>query len=175
MNEDWLFIPSPGMMMDYIAGHWRKEQEEKPIALNTALSAALNKCPSPWIDGICMYLGLDLKALRLKKAKVQAIIGHLSDPETLREVTDPLPDQSRGALTYTLEQGGWVKVGQLTRKFGPMDDIGWFWDEEESPVSPLGRLRVRGLLFVGKAGMGGRNYTVAVIPRDLHKPLETVL
>ena len=173
--DDWLFIPSPGAMMDYMSGQWRKEQESKPITLNSALSAALNKCPSPWINGICSQLGLNPRVLRNKKAKVQAIAAHLADPQKLRAVVNPLPEQSRQALAYVLEQGGWVKIGPLTRKFGTMDDVGWFWGEDDPPTSPLGRLRVRGLLFVGKAGIKGRNYTVAVVPRDLREPLKTLL
>lgn len=171
MSDDWIFIPSPGMMMDYISSQWRKEQEEKPLTLNSTLSAALNKCPSHWIDGICIQLGLDPKALRKKKVKVQAIVAHLSDPEKLRAAVESLPEQSREALAYVLKQGGWVKIGPLTRQFGNMDDVGWFWADREPPTSSLGQLRVHGLLFVGKAGIKGRNYTVAVVPKELRKPL----
>ena len=176
-DDDWasLFLVTPDLLMDRITSDWRKEQENKPINLNSKLSAALNKCPSPWINGICKQLGLDPKALRAKKKKGDAIQDHLTDLSKLRQVLKPLPAASRQALSYVLEQGGWVKLGQLTRRFGTMDDVGWFWGENEPPVSPLGQLRVRGLLFVGKVGLEGRNYGVAVIPKELREPLAELL
>jgi hypothetical protein len=173
--DDWLFITSPGMMLDYMTKQWREEQEGKPITLNSTLSAALNKCPVQWIDGICLCVGLDPKAQRKKKDRVKAVVSHLGDPDVLRAVVTSLSEQGQHALAFLLEKGGWVKIGSLTRKFGTMDDVGWFWDEKEPPTSPLGQLRVRGLLFVGKAGISGRNYTVAVVPRDLREPLRESL
>jgi len=103
------------------------------------------------------------------------VVGHLTDPQKLRAVLESLPPESREALDYVLAKGGWVKIGPLTRRFGAQDDVGWFWSETEPPTSTLGRLRVRGLLFVGKAGIGGRNYTVAVIPKELREPLAELL
>lgn len=179
--NDWqddltsLLSVTPDMLMTQLTRSWRQDQENKPITLNTKLSAALNKCPSQWINGICQQLGLDSKALRVKKKKVAAIQAHLTDLARLRQVLRALPAASQQALSYVLEQGGWVKLGPLTRKFGDMDDVGWFWDEEEPPVSPLGQLRVRGLLFVGKAGIKGRICSVAVIPKELRELLSPLL
>jgi tetratricopeptide (TPR) repeat protein len=170
-----LLLVNPDMLMAQVTRSWRQEQENKPINLNVRLSAALNQCPSQWINGICQQLGLDPKALRVKNKKVTAIQAHLTDPSRLRQVVKALPVDSQRALRYVLDQGGWAKLGPLTRQFGEMDDVGWFWDEEEPPTSPLGQLRVRGLLFVGKAGIEGRNYRVAVIPKELREPLSTLL
>jgi tetratricopeptide (TPR) repeat protein len=179
--SDWqddltsLLSVTPDMLMTQLTRSWRQDQENKPITLNTKLSAALNKCPSQWINGICQQLGLDPKALRVKKKKVAVIQARLTDLARLRQVLRALPAASQQALGYVLEQGGWVKLGPLTHKFGDMDDVGWFWDEEEPPVSPLGQLRVRGLLFVGKAGIKGRTYSVAVIPKELRELLSPLL
>ncbi len=173
--DDWLFILSPGLMMDRLTRRWREDQENKPITLNTLLPAALNKCPVQWIDGICLNLGLDPKEQRKKKDRVHAVASHLSDREELRAVVDSLSEQGQQALVYVLEKGGWLKIGSLTRQFGTMDDVGWYWDEEQPPISPLGQLRVRGLLFVGKAGIKGRNYTVAVVPSELRESLKAML
>ncbi len=179
--DDWqdeleaLLSFTPDMLMAQFTRSMRQEQENKPITLNTKLTAALNKCPSPWINGICQQLGLDPRALRVKKKKVAAIKAYLTDPSSLRQVVKTLPAVSQQALAYVLEQGGWVKLGPLTHQFGEMEDVGWFWDEEEPPLSPLGRLRVRGLLFVGEAGIKGRSYRVAVVPQELREPLATLL
>lgn len=173
--DDWLYVPSPGMLFEYVTKQWRKEQESKPITLNSTLSAALSKCPVQWIDGICLCIGLDPKAQRNRKDRVKALVAHLNDPEVLRTVVASASELSKQALAYVLEKEGWTKIGSLTQQFGAMDDVGWFWDEEEPPASPLGQLRVRGLLFVGKAGISGRNYTVAVVPRDLRESLREIL
>jgi hypothetical protein len=142
----------------------REEQESKSLTLNSSLSAALNKCPAHWINGICLNLGLVSNALRKQKDKVQAIVAHLTDSARLHEVVDELPTTSRGALSYVLEKGGWVRIGPLHRRFGAEDDVGWFWADDAPPTSPLGRLRVHGLIFVGRAGIKGRNYTQPADP-----------
>lgn len=166
---------SPDTLMGYVTRKWREEQESKPLTLNSSLSAALNKCPGHWINGICLNLGLDPKGLRKKKNKVQAIVAHLTNPTRLRQVVDELSTISREALSYILEKGGWGRIGPLHRRFGDEEDVGWFWADDEPAASPLGSLRVRGLLFVGRAGIKGRNYTVAVIPKELRELLKELL
>ena len=52
------FVWDVNALVMYIEERWRKEQESKPINLKTKHSAALNKCPAPWINGICQQLGL---------------------------------------------------------------------------------------------------------------------
>jgi hypothetical protein len=161
------------MTMDRLTCRWREDQENKPMTLNTALPAALNKCPVQWIDGICLNIGLDPKEQRKKKDRVQAVSSHPSDRDELRAVVGSLSEQGQHDLP--VGQGGWLKVGSLTRKFGTMDDVGWYWDEEQFPASPLGQLRVRGLLFLGKAGSKGRHYAVAVVPSELRECLKAIL
>lgn len=133
--DDWLYIPSPGMLFEYMTERWREEQESKPITLDSTLSAALNKCPVQWLDGICLCVGLDPKAQRNRKDRVKAVVAHLSSPEVLRAVVASVPEQSKQALAHVLEKEGWTKARSLTRQFGTMDDVGWFWDEEKPPTS----------------------------------------
>jgi len=111
-----LLLITPDIMMDYLTSGWRKEQESKPININTKLSAALNKCPAHWVNGICINLGLDPKSLRKRKAKVQAVVGHLTDPQKLRAVLESLPPESREALDYVLGKGG-VKLSRRRQRW----------------------------------------------------------
>jgi len=47
--------------------------------------------------------------------------------------------------------------------------------EKLPPKSTVGILRLHALLFVGKAGIDGRNYEVAVVPKDIRKQLAELL
>ena len=168
MQDDFILIPDFRSVTDMVFDQWCKDQEEKPLSLNSTLSAALNKCPGPWLNGICQQLGLPPKGA--KKKKVQAIVAHLKDPDHLAAAVAGLPEETHEALKMILEQGGWIKIGTLTRRFGTCDADGWFW-AKQPPPSTLGQARVHGLLFIGKAGIGGRNYSVAVVPKDLRTEL----
>ncbi len=162
----------PNQMMEYVMEKWHQEQDAKPITLFTKLSAALNKCPAPWIDAVCLNLGLPTKGKR--KDKVKAIVAHLTQEDNLRQAVLNLPVASRQALKLVVDAGGWVKYGQLSREFGDEEGDGWFWNEEP-PVSAIGQARAHGLLFVGRAPIKSRNYKVAVVPKELREPLAALL
>ncbi len=150
---------------------WRKDQDAKAINLDTKLQAALNKCPAPWIEGMAATVGSTRKGI--KRDKIAAIVAHLTNRDKLKSAVSSLPPQGRAALLLALKKG-WVKYGELTRRFGTDEGDGWFWDEQP-PTSVLGQLRVRGLLFVGTAGISGRNYKVAVVASELRSLLQALL
>jgi hypothetical protein len=77
------------------------------------------------------------------------------------------------ALKLVMDEGGWVKYNKLSSEYGEGNDS-YFW-ETEPPTSIVGVLRVHGLLFIGKTGIGGRMYKVAVVPKDIRKRLEDML
>ncbi|MCX9011341.1 MAG: hypothetical protein OIN66_09480 [Candidatus Methanoperedens sp.] len=163
-------IPSPSRMMNYITDSWRKEQESKPINLNTTISAGLNKYRMHWIDGVAKALGISTK--ERKKEKIEKIISKLTTQ--LDDVIEKLPPESREALKMVIKAGGWVRYNQLSKKFGGEEEDSYFW-ESEPPASTIGSLRLHALLFVGKAGIGGRMYKVAVVPKDIREQLEEML
>ena len=165
----WL---DPDQVMHYIMEKWHQEQDAKPITLFTKLSAALNKCPAPWINAICLNLGLS--SAGKKSNKVKAIVAHLTQEDNLRQAVLNLPPTSRQVLKRVVDAGGWVKYGQLSREYGDEEGDGWFWNEEP-PVSAIGRVRAYGLLFVGRAPIKSRNYKVAVVPKELREPLAVIL
>jgi hypothetical protein len=162
-------IPSPSRMMNYITDSWRKELESKPINLNTTISAGLNKYPIYWINGIAKALEVSTK--ERKKEKIEKIISRLT--AELDEVIEKLPPESREALKLVIKAGGWVRYNQLSKKFGGEEDDGYFW-ESEPPASIIGILRLRALLFLGKAGISGRMYKVAVVPKDIREELAEI-
>ncbi len=92
------------------------------IRKDTRMSAMLNKYPSNWVDGICN--ALKIRGLRLKGDKVKAICETLNS-EKLSEIAGRLPPESREALAFVLEKGGFVKYSQLNFE----DDTEYFWNE----------------------------------------------
>lgn len=152
--------------------NWRKQIEARPLLTDTTLYGALCKCPSPWLNGVSACLGIP--KVHGRKEKAQMIASCLQDNNCLEETISSLPKVSRRALIFILRTGGWMKYTPLCRRFGGETGDGWWWDER-LPHSPLGQLRVRGLLFVGKAPLGPRYYKVAVVPAELRQALYELL
>lgn len=161
---------SPTRMMNYVTDSWRTDRESKPINLNTTISAGLNKYPINWVNGVAKAIGISTK--ERKKEKIEKIVSRITTQ--LDGVIEKLPPESREALKLVIKAGGWVRYNQLSKKFGGEEDDSYFW-ESEPPASTIGILRLHALLFVGKAGIGGRMYKVGVVPKDIREGLEEML
>jgi len=146
-----------------------EENEMFPITLNITISAGLNKFKNTRINGVSKVLGISTKDM--KKEKMEQIITRLTTE--LNKVIEKLPPKSREALKLVMDEGGWVKYNKLSSEYGEENDS-YFW-ETEPPTSTVGVLRLHGLLFVGKAGIDGRMYKVAGVPKDISKRLEEIL
>ncbi|MDB4894414.1 MAG: hypothetical protein JWN15_676 [Firmicutes bacterium] len=151
-----------------IATAMREEIEEKPISLNVRLAPAVKQVPVQWLNAAATHYGLAPTKRRAEREK--ALAAQLQDPERLRALLAAESDDVRAALQYLIEAGGWCKLPALTKRFGSLDPDGFFWDEQ-LPTSAIGRLRLLGLVFIGRAVIDGRRYKVAVIPADLRGAL----
>jgi len=156
---------NPHRMMDMMTSSMSKDEDSKPITLNITISAGLNKFRNSRINAVSMALGISKKDV--KKDKIGQIISKLTTE--LDEIIEKLPPKSREALKLVMDEGGWVKYNKLSSEYGE-ENNSYFW-ELEPPTSTVGILRLHGLLFVGKAGIDGRNYKVAVVPKDIRKVL----
>jgi len=157
---------NPHRMMDMMTSSMSKDEDSKPITLNITISAGLNKFKNTQINAVSK--ALDISTKDVKKDKIEQIISKLTSE--LDEVLKKLPQESRQALKLVMDEGGWVKYNKLSKEYGE-ENNSYFW-ELEPPTSTVGVLRLHGLLFVGKAGIDGRNYKVAVVPKDIRKRLE---
>ena len=166
--RDVLFF-NPNQMMNIMTSSMSRDEDSKPITLNITISAGLNKFKNTRINGVSKALGISTKDT--KKEKMEQIISRLTIE--LDEVIKKLPPKSREALKLVMDEGGWVKYNKLSNEYGE-ENNSYFW-ETEPPTSTVGVLRVHALLFVGKAGIDGRNYKVAVVPKDIRKGLEKLL
>lgn len=168
-------------LVRYWGDLWRIEEENKVIRVNLSLTTALNKIPSKWLDAACQANRLILQRgrSRSRRAKIAALVAHLTSKDKLRRCVAELPPRARSALRRVVDNGGWIRLADLTRDFGSMDGDGWFWDEEP-PTSCLGELRRRALLFVGRTSCtkdgkpGKRMFKVAVVPKDIRDLLLSV-
>ncbi len=166
----------------YLGDRWRIEEENKAIRINLALTTALNRLPTKWLDAACQAnrLALPGGARCNRRHKVSALAARLTSRDELRRCVIELPPPARAALRRVMDNGGWMRLTDLTREFGAMDGDGWFWDEEP-PTSCLGELRRRALLFVGRTSItkegkpGRRMFKVAVVPRDIRDLLKDIL
>lgn len=171
-EEQPMTLPDTDDLLGAAMLHWRREQEQKPISTDVALDEALRELPAVWVDGMLLRLGLSQAGT--KREKIERIAAHLQGLAGLRTAVAELPALSRDALRTLLEHGGWLPAWRLVRQYGDDSRDGWFWNEE-LPESPLGLLRVSGLLSIGRARVGGKSQRIAVIPRELREPLAAIL
>jgi hypothetical protein len=140
---------------------------------NTRLKTALNKIPSHWLEAICQQA--DLTKARTRKGRLEALAQWLPREENLRRIWNSLPLPSREVLSWmVLEKSGWVKVQNLSRRYGADTDITWWWNEGQVPETPLGLLRINGLVYVGKIREGKRRFRIAAVPVELRKALAKI-
>jgi len=166
----------------YLGDRWRAEEDNKAIRVNLSLTTALNRIPAKWLDAACQANQLTLQGASRpnRRAKVAALVAALTSEEALRRCVIALPPRARIALRQVIDNGGWMRLADLTRDFGAMDGDGWFWDEAP-PTSCLGQLRHRALLFVGRTSLtregrpGKRTFKVAVVPKDIRDLLKGIL
>lgn len=160
------FILDPDILMSAYENDGLKKIESIPLRRSSSLQSILNKYPAHWIDWMSKHYGLKE---RLKKEKIQRIETKIVND--LLQIVLKLPEKSKEALAFCINQGGVVKYGQL-KEYD--DDMDFFW-KEEKPVSTIGMLRQKGLMVVGKMVFGDRQFRVAFIPVEIREGLKSVL
>ncbi len=156
----------PDILMSAYENDGLKKIESILLRKGSSLQSILNKYPAHWIDWMCKHYGLKE---RLKKDKIQRIEDKIVND--LPQIVLKLPEKSKEALAFCINQGGVVKYGQL-KDYD--DDMDFFW-KEEKPVSTIGMLRQKGLMVVGKMVFGDRQFRVAFIPVEIREGLKSVL
>jgi len=157
-------------MMDRIGIHHREKLESKPLPTGTHIRPALNKLPWCWTPGICVELGLENPTRAPER--VDVLEEYLTRPESIEEIWAGLPEDSRRILYWlVIENGGFATTRELYRRFGPDDDYSWFWHAGYLPTSPLGLLRLNGLVYVGMATINKHRVKIAAVPMELRKEI----
>src|SRR3989338_860574 len=160
-------ILDPEIMMH----HYEKKEIERTESIilspSTKLTAVLNKYTFQWVDGLCSILSLGTGGRKNDKARdiAEKIVTDLS------VIIDKLPDRSKEALKFILNNGGFVKYG-LLKDYD--NEISWWWNNPP-PKSTIGLLRLYCLVVVGKMPQGTKLYKIALIPRELQEKLKTII
>ena len=160
-------ILDPEIMMH----HYEKKEIERTESIilspSTKLTAVLNKYPFQWVDGMCSILSLGTGGRKNDKARdiAEKIVTDLS------VIIDKLPDRSKEALKFILNNGGFVKYG-LLKDYD--NEISWWWNNHP-PKSTIGLLRLYGLVVVGKMPQGTKLYKTALIPKELQEKLKEIM
>ncbi len=146
----------------------RSEWESRALPSGGGLRACLRSLPVDWLDGVCASLGVSAEGGRRNRERAAAKL--LQQPETLRGVVADLPSASLDVLRLVLDRGGRCSARAVTRAHGSDRHDAWFW-REQPPESPLGRLRRRGLVFVGREDLGDGEERVVLVPVELRAAL----
>jgi hypothetical protein len=140
--------------------------EDLILCSSSSFQSVMNKYPSHWIDWMCQQYQI---TQRLKKDKVRAIEQKVTSD--LSTIFQNLPKKSHEVLQLCMKNGGVVKYRLLNRYD---DDFRFLW--KDYPISsPIGVLRQKGLLFVGKIWLGQRKFKVAFVPIEFRNALENLV
>jgi hypothetical protein len=145
----------------------RRKIEARTIDLEAPLAKLLGNLPKPWREAVRAYAGA---ASDEAPALVQALI----PPDA---VIAGLRRGDRAALRLLLDAHGLMHARAIESRVGDVSLDGYAWDVEP-PTSVLGRLRARGLVFVGRAPIGPNPRSrprVFLIPAELRRALAEAL
>lgn len=170
--EENLFLFDVDIMVRQFEEEQRKKIEEKPLPVDASLSRGLKNMPAHWLEGACISYGLE--PARRRREREEQLRDFLSRYSNLEEAVQELHEDERELLKYLLQRGGWSQLNAVTRKFGPLNGDGFFWQEYE-PESPLGVLWSRALVMVGRASLKGRRCKIAAVPLELREALGKIL
>jgi hypothetical protein len=151
----------------------RAQVEAKAIKANIKLAAALRKQPAVWVEGICIQHGLD--APEKNAERIKGLAEALPRREVLTAAWRRLNDRARAMLEWiVVDKGGVAQIDDLAERYEPDDDVSWWWNQGQTPRTPLGLLRVNGLVVVGTVRIDGGAAPAAVVPLELREPLAQV-
>ncbi len=166
-NKDY-FSHYYSNFFDRAFSHFHSSQYEdaNSISLNisSTLHSCLNKLPTEWVNAIAMFW--KRPAIRLKRERIKDITSFLLDEKSFPNIAENISKSEKQVLQVILDNDSFVQYGRLERKFGNENDDSYWWTNNP-PKSTIGKLRYKGLLFVGKAPIKSRNYKIAFIPKDL--------
>lgn len=153
----------PGLVTKWYEKKFKENAESIIINKSSSLQSILNKLPPEWINAMCS--SFRIKRSGKKRDKVKKIVTVLPSSKHLQVVINSLPKDALEALVLVKQNDGVMKYSELVKKCGD-DDFGFLW--EKNPLkTPIGILRIHGLLIVGRMLKGERLYKTAIIPKEI--------
>jgi hypothetical protein len=162
----------PSFIRDFqkqTANRFHRKMLNMTLTVEMTLEACLSRMTTDTLVGSCRLWRTITYGK--KQEMISRLVERILDREILSEIVkDEIKDEERDALKWVLEGGGSRPWKEFTQKFGDdMDESAYFRFNE--PESIPGRLKMAGLLFVGKL----EGEEVAFIPADLRSVLSKVL
>lgn len=148
--------------------------ERKPLSRAATLAGALRSLPARWTGAMCR--ALKLKASGRDGERKKAIGDYLVSDGSMEQVWKYLPEPSRMILSWLVaEKQGCSSVRALYEQFGRDYDVSYRWDRGMRPTTPLGILRLYGLVFKGTARIDQGMEKIVVVPVELRPLIEKVV
>ncbi|MFO8051258.1 MAG: hypothetical protein R6V01_06110 [Thermoplasmatota archaeon] len=148
--------------MESILGNFLKNLEEMPFRPSTSFKTIMKKYPANWVDRISRTYRIKK---RLKKDKIEAILEKIT--KDTDSILSKLSPEAKEILGMCMERGGYAKMMLL----GDIKDDTTYFQEKKSRT-PMGELRQKGLIFIGRMKIERRNYKVAFVPREIRESIE---
>jgi len=148
------------------------EKDNLDISLNLTLRQALKHIPVDWLNAIASQYKLEPVPRRREREK--ALACKMLVPESLIRALREERAEVRKALAQILASGGHHDSSALIERYGSIDDDGFYW-VDKPPKSVIGRLRLLGFVYIGRAVLDAEERQVAVVPVDLRKMLSRIL
>lgn len=153
-------IISPNILVQHFEDNKIEEIEDVIVKGQINVHGILNKYPAHWIDGICDNLKINTKGI-LKKEKIKLITHTINQDAQI--ILTTLSNEEKNCLKLIANAGGMIKYGKLNKFSSDMP----YWWHEQGVNSTIGKLRAKGLLYVGKSLVGSKFYKMALIPLEV--------
>ena len=140
----------------------RERDDRRPLDDQASLETCLHLHSRDVLQFMVRHLGMTGVSGLRKAELVDAVAAHLRSAHNLEQAVAELPEHSRTALNYVLEQGGVASWEEFSRHYGNDREESPYWQWVE-PKTTMGLLRACGLLYAGTASGEQR----VLIPAEL--------
>ncbi len=149
----------------------RRREEGRSLDPSARLGACFAVLPRVWRQAIWRAAGF------AGRPSPEGMERCLLTPESLAATLETLRPAERAALALVVRGGGIALARNVEDRFGDSSGDGFDWHRER-PTSVLGRLRLSGLVTVGRLSVPGNPRSrprVVFLPVDLREPVATAL
>lgn len=138
----------------------------------TPYPALLERLPREWIQAMADFWHLPKR--RLKRDHILDLQQWFGAPEAATALAGAFEDAERACLVDLLAMGGSCEYDRLAAKHGGEEGDDYWWSRKP-PVSTIGRLRLMGLLLVGRNPEQSHAGPIALLPASLVRLVEAAL
>ena len=155
-----------GWMRDAL--RYRKRQQKKLTNPHPTLAEALSIYTKDQLKAMGWHIAPEGRWSQLRKQELlDLLVERMKQPETLERLLDSLTPYERHAFADVLAQGGVMDWDAFNDAYGNDFTDSPYWEYHE-PQTPMGRLRIRGLLVEARDG----DRLVISIPMELREMVQ---